>query len=164
MRSCARVVLLLVLAIGIGRGVALADPPADGDGDGVPDAVDACPDTQAYELVGADGCSVCDCEVDGAGMPWESRRDYIRCVVAEVRARRIAHTIERSQARLALRAARNATCGGEYLVRCCIMFPVRPEASLCRVMDELRCDADVLHAEVVDDLDSGSCLPNPCVQ
>jgi hypothetical protein len=159
----ARVGVTLGFAIALARGVAIAGTPGDADADGVPDALDACPDTQAYELVGADGCSVCDCEVDANGEPWAARRDYVRCVVAEVRARRIAHAIGRTQARLALRAARNATCGGEYLVRCCIMFPLRAEG-LCRVMDEMRCDAGLLHADEVLDLDAGSCLPNPCVQ
>jgi len=47
-------------------------------------------------------------------------------------------------------------------VRCCIMFAGRAEG-ICRVIDDIRCDEDVLRAETVEDLGSGSCVPNPCL-
>jgi hypothetical protein len=151
MRSWIVLALAVVLA---GASVASAQaPPADTDQDGVVDAADACPGTPVYDLADASGCSVCDC---GA----ESRRDYLRCVIAEVRARRIAGTIGRKAARLVLRAARSSTCGDETLVRCCIAFPGKE--AMCKVMVDSRCDEEVLRTAEVDDLDVGSCLPNPC--
>jgi hypothetical protein len=42
------------------------------------------------------------------------------------------------------------------------MFPGRP-TGMCKVVDELKCDMDALHASVAEDLESGSCFPNPCV-
>lgn len=133
----------------------------DVDGDGVADGVDACPDTALYDLVDATGCSVCDCDETAAGEPWAARRDYLRCMLDELHARRANGSLTRKEARPILRAVRNSTCGNEHAVRCCVMFPEKP-TGMCRVMDELRCDDDVLHADV-DDMGSGSCLPNPCV-
>ncbi|MGH7895373.1 MAG: hypothetical protein ACREQL_11945 [Candidatus Binatia bacterium] len=137
--------------------------PPDADGDGVADDVDACLDTPTFDLVGGEGCSVCDCEKDPSGEAWTSRGAYLRCIVGAVRERRVAGTIARKQARLGLRAARNSTCGDENLVRCCVMF-VGKDQGMCRVMDELRCDPDLLHADTTEDLDAGSCLPNPCLR
>lgn len=133
---------------------------ADADGDGVADSADACPDTAPYDLVDASGCNVCDCDETAAGEPWASRRDYLRCVLGELHARRAEGSLPRKRARLALRAVRGSTCGQEHLVRCCVMFAAKP-TGLCRVMDEMRCDDDILHADV-EDLGSGSCFPNPC--
>ena len=150
MRSWIVLVLAAVLA---GPIVASAQaPPADADQDGVVDTQDACLDTPAYDLADASGCSVCDCAA-------ESRRAYVRCVIAEVRARRIADTISRKAARLVLRAARSSTCGDDTLVRCCVAFP--GQQAMCKIMVDSRCDEELLHTEV-DDLDEGSCLPNPC--
>jgi len=122
--------------------------------------VDACPDTPAYELVDQNGCSVCDCESDPSGAAWTTRRDYLRCVLDQVRVRRMAGDLGRKAARLALRAARNSTCGDDTLVRCCIAFP--GQQAMCKIMVDSRCDEELLHTEAVDDLDAGSCLPNPC--
>jgi len=159
MRSWARLALAVFLAASLAGAQAL---PADADGAGVADDVDACPDTPTFDLVDGDGCSVCDCEEDPSGKAWTSRGAYLRCVVGAVRERRVAGTIARKQARLVLRAARSSTCGDENLVRCCVMF-VGKDQGMCRVMDELRCDGDLLHADAAEDLDVGSCLPNPCV-
>ena len=52
--------------------------PLDTDGDGVPDYLDACPDTPPGEVVNADGCSIdqlCPC----AG-PWKNHGDYVEHV------------------------------------------------------------------------------------
>lgn len=137
-------------------------PVSDADADGVPDDVDACLDSPPYELVDAQGCSLCDCEGDANDDDWSSRGAYMRCVLGEIHARRLAKTITRKDARLALKAARNSTCGIATRVRCCIMFPGRPDG-ICRVMDELRCNEAVLNASTVEDHESGSCFPNPCV-
>jgi hypothetical protein len=134
---------------------------ADADGDDVADDVDACPDSPAYDLVDAAGCSVCDCEVNADEEEWSSRGAYMRCVIGEIHARRLAKTLSRKAARLAVKAARKSTCGTEDDVRCCIMFPGKPLGT-CKVMDEVRCDETMLGAALVEDLDSGSCFPNPC--
>jgi len=156
MPSCRRLILVLLVFLGLlAAGVAFAQAP-DADGDGVADARDACPDTPSFDVVGADGCSLCTC--DDA---WSSHLDYLHCVINAVHVRRMAHAITRARARLVLRAARDATCGDDNLVRCCIMFSGKP-TGLCRVMDEMRCDPDLIPADDVVDMDTGSCLPNPC--
>ena len=163
MRSWAWLAVVVMLSVPA-AGVALAQlpPAADADHDGVPDDVDACPDTPPYDLVDSTGCSVCDCEVDGTGAPWASRTAYVRCVLAEVRARRAGGLLTSRAARPYLHAMRMSSCGYETRTRCCIMFPGRPQG-LCRVMDEAICDPDVLHAETAEDFDAGSCFPNPCI-
>jgi hypothetical protein len=148
--------LALVAPIATWRASALA-LPADADRDGVMDDADACPDSPMYELVDDEGCSVCDCDDD-----WSSRGAYTRCVYDEVHARRADKRLTRKEARLVVKAVRNSTCGFENKVRCCLMFSEKPEG-MCRIMDELRCDEALLGAAVVEDLDSGSCFPNPCV-
>jgi hypothetical protein len=150
--------MVLVLLLAVASAPAQVLPP-DADGDGVTDAADACPDTPPFELVDASGCSVCECDPDPA---WDSRLDYLRCVSAAVHARRADGTLSRKAGRAVLKAARNSTCGSDHMVRCCIMFPERDDG-LCRIMDELRCDETIIHAETVEALDPGSCVPNPCV-
>jgi hypothetical protein len=144
-----------------GRAEEAVQPP-DADADGVTDAADACPDSPPYELVDDAGCSVCDCDEDADGEDWSSRGAYMRCVFDEIHARRLAKTLNRKQARLVVKAARKSSCGRVTDVRCCIMFPEKG-TGMCKVMDELRCDEDLLGAAVVEDLGSGSCFPNPCV-
>ena len=95
--------------------------------------------------------------------PWADRGAYLRCVLAEAHARRLDGRLDRKASRLVIRAARNSTCGYETRVRCCIMFPAKSTGT-CKIMDVVRCDVDALHAEVADDLGSGSCFPNPCVE
>ena len=138
-------------------------PPPDADGDGVTDDADLCPDSAPYALVDADGCDVCECDTDADGEPWADRGAYLRCVLAEAHARRLDGRLDRKASRLVIRAARNSTCGYETRVRCCIMFPAKSTGT-CKIMDVVRCDVDALHAEVADDLGSGSCFPNPCVE
>jgi hypothetical protein len=158
MRLWATSVLVLMLAAPMaGRAYAQADV----DADGVADEVDACPKTGMFELVDETGCSVCDCDLDAMGMPWQSRVAYLRCVYSEVRARKADGLLSREDARLVVKAARNSTCGQLNKVRCCIMFDGRDEG-ICRVRDDIVCDADVLRAETVDDRGPGSCFPNPC--
>jgi len=160
MRLWATSVLVLMLTAPIAVGQAWAQ--ADQDADGVADDVDVCPDTAMYDLVDATGCSVCDCDEDATLMPWTSRVAYLRCVYAEVRARKLDERLSHQNARLVVKAARNSSCGQVDKVRCCIMFAGRDEG-ICRVMDDIRCDEDVLRAETVEDLGPGSCVPNPCL-
>jgi hypothetical protein len=158
MRPWAVAVLALAMLAPIAGGRAYAQAlPADADRDGVMDDADMCPDSAEYEMVDDEGCAVCDCDDD-----WDSRGAYARCVYDELHARRADGRLSRKAARLVLKAARNSTCGFDTKVRCCIMFSQQPEG-MCRIMDELRCDESLLGAAVVEDLDSGSCFPNPCL-
>jgi hypothetical protein len=159
MRWWARIALVGLL---VGACAHAQDLPPDADGDGIVDEVDACPGTATYALVDAEGCDVCACDVDATGEPWAKRGDYLHCVLDEVHARRLAEQLDRKASRLVIKAARNSTCGYETRVRCCIMLPSKP-AGMCKVMDVLRCDANALHAGMVEDHDAGSCFPNPCV-
>lgn len=130
--------------------------PPDADKDGVADDVDQCPATPPFELVGADGCSVCPC--DGS---WSSRTDYMHCVLDEIHVRRGDGSLTRKAARPFIKAARNSTCGQEMKTRCCIMFAGK-SSGMCRVVDQARCDG-ALAVGGVESLDAGSCYPNPCV-
>jgi hypothetical protein len=63
--------------------------PADSDGDGVTDDADACPGTVSGEPVDADGCGVDDlvpCAGSLGGGAWRNHGDYMKAVVAAVRA------------------------------------------------------------------------------
>jgi len=163
MRPWAVAALVLALAAPLAAGLAHAEAlPADADKDGVMDDVDDCLASALYEMVDATGCTVCDCDEDASGQEWSSRSAYLRCVLDEVRARRADARLDRKAARLVVKAARNSTCGYATKVRCCIMFVGKPKG-MCKVMDELRCEASLLGAELVEDLDSGSCFPNPCL-
>ncbi len=163
MRPWAVAALALALAAPVATRLACAQAlPADADKDGVMDDVDACPDSPPYDMVGADGCSVCDCELDGDGVAWTSRAAYLRCILAEVHARRADGRLTRKTERPVLKAAHMSTCGFANEVRCCVMLPTT-SGGMCRIMDELRCDESVLGAGSVEDLDAGSCFPNPCV-
>ena len=155
--------LALVLAAPFAAGIAHAQAlPADADRDGVTDDTDACPDSAPYDMVDASGCSVCDCDDDTNGEPWSSRSAYLRCVYDEMHARRGDARLTRRAARLVGKTARNSSCGVETDVRCCIMFAGRSQG-LCKVVDELSCDASWSGADAVEDAGSGSCFPNPCV-
>jgi hypothetical protein len=159
MRPWAAAALALALVASVATERARSQAlPADADRDGVADDVDLCPDTPPYELVDADGCPVCDC--DDA---WDARGEYLRCINQEIRARRTDGRLTGKDARLVSKAARNSTCGYDTKVRCCIPLPGKP-TGMCRIMDEVRCDATLLGADAVQDLDSGSCFPNPCAQ
>ena len=163
MRHWAAVVLLVALAAPVATAPAHADAlPSDADKDGVMDDVDACLDTAPYTVVDAAGCDVCECDVDADGEAWTSRTAYLRCVLDEVHARRADGTLARKHARLLVKAARNSSCGYETRVRCCIMFPPKGKG-MCKITDEVRCEAAFVGVNVVENHDSGSCFPNPCV-
>ena len=163
MRPWAVAVLVIVLAAPFAAGLARAQAlPADADRDGVTDDADACPDSAPYDMVDATGCSVCDCDDDATGEPWASRAAYLRCVFTEAHTRRADGRLTRRAVRPVVRAARRSSCGVETDVRCCLMIEGRSEG-LCKVMDELRCDAAPLGVAAAEDIGSGSCFPNPCL-
>lgn len=75
----------------------------DADGDGVPDGLDACPDTPAADVVDATGCPLCPCDGPRAGGAWRSHVAYVRCVRAAIG--------RRADRRSTLRRARRSSCG-----------------------------------------------------
>jgi len=82
---------------------------ADSDGDGVPDDLDACPDTAPGDIVNADGCSIaqiCPCDAD-----WRNHGHYVRCVVLCARSFLRAGLITRQQAHEIVVAAAKSDCG-----------------------------------------------------
>jgi hypothetical protein len=164
MRPWAAVALLLAIVAPSAPSFTHADAlPSDADEDGVMDEIDACLDTEPYALVDDVGCDVCDCDENPVtGDLWDSRTTYLRCVLDEVHGRRADKSLSRRDARYFIKAARNSSCGYETKVRCCIMFPPKGKG-MCKIMDELRCEASLIGAEVVENHDRGSCFPNPCV-
>jgi hypothetical protein len=77
-----------------------------------------------------------------------------------VHARRADDSLGRKAAKLFVKAARNSSCGYPTRVRCCVMFHEKG-TGMCKIMDDLRCDGELIGGDVVD-VDSGSCFPNPC--
>lgn len=164
----------LALGFAVLWAVAGATPAAgqvdpDADGDGVADAADQCGDTEPGDVVDVEGCSVCPCDQTVAGDAWASHDDYVACVSAEARARRAAKTLKRRAMRLMIRRARKATCGDEDLARCCVYARLDDEADVsvgqCRIMTIDACAAlgEREDLDWVEDMDAGSCTPNPCL-
>lgn len=60
------------------RGQILPVLPPDSDGDGVPDSVDACPNTPAGALVDANGCSIQ--QLAPCNGPWKNHGEYVKAV------------------------------------------------------------------------------------
>lgn len=157
MRIAAMALLLLVAAVPAARAQSI-----DLDTDGVADAVDVCPDTPTGDLVGADGCSACPCDGPADGdRAWAARYEYLRCVVVTARGMRDAGLSRRGY-RDAVRHARLSSCGDVAKTRCCLYRDIDDETGRCRVMAADRCDADLMNHFDADDVDEGSCLPNPC--
>lgn len=116
-------------------------------------AAGTCDDAPDGDLVDASGCSVCPCAGPRDGGVWRNRGHYLRCVRAAARAA----GLDRPAARLALRRARNGSCGRKQATRCCVATSLA--ASDCRVMRPAACAARGLAAE---DVGPGSCDPSPC--
>lgn len=140
----------------------------DTDADGVVDSLDQCPDTEPEELVDAVGCDVCACDGPNDVESWTSHEQYVGCVITEAKARRAAKTIKRPHMRQMIKRARKATCGNENLTRCCVYAHLDDEAEVnmgvCRVVTIDQCDNLSMREDLdwVEDLDMGSCSPNPC--
>jgi hypothetical protein len=61
--------------------------PPDQDFDGVPDSVDACPNTPPCSIVGASGCSIeqlAPCEGPASGGTWKNHGQYVSSVAHAV--------------------------------------------------------------------------------
>ncbi len=141
----------------------------DSDGDGVADASDVCEDTDPSDVVGPDGCAICACEDGPDGAGWASQKAFVACVESWVKGARAAGTLGAREARALMRRARNSTCGGADLVRCCVFHSLMADEGRCRIVSEATCDgvAERLF-ETTDEggaysADTGSCLPNPCL-
>jgi len=155
-------VAFVLLVAGARAGAVVHTGGPDADGDGVLDAVDACPDTPAGDLVDAQGCSVCPCDATAGGAAWTSHRAYLACVTVAARSRLHAHRMRLRDMRRAILQARVSTCGTVTLTRCCVYRDPDSDTGSCRMMTPDACDA--LDDQVdTDDLGPGSCMPNPCV-
>ncbi len=153
----------LVLLVAVPGGAMRPLDVPDADQDGVADAMDACPDTPAGDLVDATGCSVCPCDATADGTVWSSHREYLGCVVAAAKSRLRARTMRARELRKAVRQARVSTCGDAALTRCCIYPNEDAEIGSCRPMQPEQCVALDGDQVVTEDLGPGSCAPNPCV-
>jgi len=160
MTSLTRWLLALLLALALVPGARAA--AVDDDVDGVDDTIDECIDTPPGDFVDAVGCSVCDCDFDANGDDWASRGAYQRCVIKEAKARKADGRITKRAFREAIKRARNASCGNPDLTRCCVWTTEETAEARCKVVDWERCDPDSLGVFDAEDVDVGSCLPNPC--
>jgi hypothetical protein len=128
-------------------------PADDVDGDGIPNPADACPQSDDGEVVGDDGCSVCPCDTDPAGVRWESHAAYVRCVRDQSRVQRLAGDLTSPERRDAIMHALRSTCGRPETTRCCDPAGLGPRCNI-RLPEEC--------AESWIDIGPGSCVPNPC--
>ncbi len=133
-------VLSVVVAAGIGADARAADDPVAG-------MAAACP---------------CDAAADGAA--WASHGEYVACVVSAARQLRTDGMLRPRQMHAAIRTARQSTCGNLSLTRCCVYQSDDDDVGRCRMMSPDACDAldSQMENGEADDMDSGSCLPNPC--
>jgi hypothetical protein len=156
--------VLMVVALACPVAAELDPATADDDGDGVADALDQCPDTAAGDLVGADGCSVCPCDVTASGNAWGSHQMYMACVVGEARNRRADGTMTSKSVRHVIRMARHSTCGNAQLTRCCVYANFDDEVGSCRTTTPDACETldDGADDGEADDIGAGSCAGNPC--
>jgi hypothetical protein len=155
--------LLLATALTATRPAAATDT----DGDGIADEIDACPDTPPGDLGGDDGCSMCPCDAQLGGTDWGSHPAYVQCVSGAAKQRRQERAITRKEARTFIRSARKSSCGDVALTRCCV-YPDNADQldsviGQCRLMTPDDCATLGDTHPFVDDIDAGSCLPNPCV-
>src|SRR6266478_8460019 len=89
---------------------------ADQDFDGVPDALDACPNTPPCTLVGAHGCSIdqlAPCEGPASGGTWKNHGQYVSAVAQAANAFLAQGVINQSQADAILAAAGQSPCGSK---------------------------------------------------
>lgn len=86
-------------------------PPPDGDGDGVPDSVDACPNTSPGHAVNAQGCSVQD-QIDACASENASDHgEYVSCVVEKANALFKAGTITQTERKYIINTAAQSSIG-----------------------------------------------------
>lgn len=128
----------------------------DDDGDGVVDVQDACPTSEAGEMVDATGCAVCPC--DGGATPWRSHTQYLRCIRSAMAARSL--STENPLGRANIKRAQQSTCGRRAVTRCCVTGGT-DQPSTCRVLRSDACEVRRAN-DTARNLGAGSCLPSPC--
>jgi hypothetical protein len=90
----------------------------DDDGDGVTDPDDLCPDTACGVLVDVDGCAVdqrCPCGAQADGSPWDSHRQYVRCVIGSTRGLLLAGRLDAATRMQLVKSAARSECGRSAL-------------------------------------------------
>ena len=88
----------------------------DLDGDGVPDALDACPNTPACTSVDAEGCSIdqlAPCEGPASGGDWKNHGQYISSVVQAADQFLAQGLISESEKDAIVKAAAQSPCGSK---------------------------------------------------
>jgi len=91
--------------------------PPDQDFDGVPDALDACPNTPPCTLVDAQGCSIdqlAPCQGPASGGTWKNHGLYVAAVAQAVNEFLAEGLISQSQADAIVGAAGQSTCGSKH--------------------------------------------------
>ena len=90
--------------------------PPDQDFDGVPDDVDACPNTPPCTLVDAHGCSIdqlVPCAGPASGGTWKNHGQYVAAVAQAVNQFLAQGIISQSQAEAIVTAAAQSSCGSK---------------------------------------------------
>ena len=156
----------MTLALAPARSSYAQVPGGDVDGDGVLDVDDQCPDTDLGDLVGADGCSLCPCNVASDGSEWTSHKEYVACVSAGAKSMKHTGLLTRKAMRDAVKRAKKSTCGSNVVTRCCVYTNLSSDADVimgkCRMITPDECDGLSLEVDDAEDIGPGSCLPNPC--
>jgi hypothetical protein len=127
-------------------------------------AVGSAARTGATDDPVAEMAAACPCDARADGAAWVSHGEYVACVASEARQLRTDGMLRPRQMRAALWAARLSTCGNPDLTRCCVYQSDNDDVGRCRMMSPDACDAldSQMENGGADDMDSGSCLPNPC--
>src|SRR6266478_258560 len=89
---------------------------ADQDFDGVPDALDACPNTPPCTLVDATGCSIdqlAPCDGPASGGTWKNHGQYVSAVAQAVNEFLAEGVISQPQAEAIVGAAAQSPCGSK---------------------------------------------------
>jgi len=89
---------------------------SDQDFDGVPDALDACPNTPPCTLVDAQGCSIdqlAPCEGPASGGTWKNHGQYVAAVAQAVNEFLAQGVIDQTQANAIVSAAGQSPCGSK---------------------------------------------------
>jgi hypothetical protein len=90
--------------------------PSDQDFDGVPDAVDACPNTPPCSIVDASGCSIeqlAPCAGPASGGAWKNHGQYVSSVAQAVNEFVTQGVIDETQGEAIVAAAAQSNCGSK---------------------------------------------------
>lgn len=93
---------------------------SDEDGDLVPDPDDLCHQTTCGAEVNATGCAIeqlCPCAVRVDGEPWDTHRQYVRCIIAESRELLVAGQLDARTRTALVNEATRSVCGRSILAQ-----------------------------------------------